>query len=108
MSAVKANTPANESPDDASAVNTIPVVARASALPSESPMASAELLKPWLSVVDIASVMVLSRGYMSPIPPPPSTQPTMATAGGSVSSAVTNTDAIAANTRVLPTVVAKR
>src|SRR5690606_28640828 len=86
----------------------MPVVASARAAPRESPIDSAELLNPWFAVVDMARVMTLIRGYMSPIPPPPTTQPAMAINGGRVSSAVMVASRIATITRDEPVTVAVR
>jgi hypothetical protein len=90
------------------AANTMPVVASASAPPSESEMDIAELLKPSLSLLDRASVMTLSRGYSRPMPPPAKIQPEMATAAGQLSAVVANATVMAPSTRTEPIRTAAR
>ena len=102
ITAVSTNTPVNEPAVVVNAVNTIPVAASARAPPRESEMDIAELLKPSVSGVERASVITLSRGYMSPMPPPARTQPAIATAAGQPSTVVTSARAIASSTITEP------
>src|SRR5690554_1445184 len=108
MTAVRANTPVNESPTTLNALKTIPVTASARAAPSESEIDSAALLNPWFAFVESASVITERRGYMRPMPAPPIPHPTMATAGESVSRAVAPASTTAVRTRLDPMTVAIR
>ena len=71
-------------------------------------MDMAELLKPSVSGVDMASVMTLRRGYISPMPPPAKIQPAIATAAGQPRTVVTRARTTAPSTIADPITMASR